>query len=411
MEYFKNFPYTEFSDNQCVNIMVRSKIKDYIKKNIFLYNDYYVEDYERADIIANTYYGNYKYTWLIFYANDIFDPIRDWFLSYSEFQSYLNFKYQETPWKPSTVYFVGNKVLYGSIAYNCIEQHISDSPIVGYYVSSNQFNRETQTWELNYLQNDYAFFYNILDRANGVWLQITNNDGVTLTVDGTLPSGCNRVEMYTPDKWTLLNGTGEPRPGFEVAHQTIHEFRDSHNLVVDFDSWYDDVFEDVINEMGYEQLTFKDLDRPSTLSPRRQYVQMIDQNENYYFIEMKFEYDYTEGKWYPSYFTTEDITTYLNKTQKQDGLVQDFTVRTKNVNDPPEWVKAGCVLDENVGWVDNSDPDNPIVVVPNTYSGKRTITKYQYEMDLNEKKRKIKLIDSRYVAQILQEFKQILKSY
>lgn len=396
MEYFKHFPKTEFSDNQCVNLTVRLRIKEYLKKNVYIYEQYALRDYERPDIIANTYYGNYKYTWVILYANDIFDPIRDWFLSYNEFYDYLDHKYQETPWKPSTTYYDGNKVLYGSSPYRCTGYHISDSPTPGFYLTSNQFKREFRTWESGYLVGHYAFFYNSLDKANGLWLKILNNDGVTMTVDGELPVGCDYIDTYNPTYWELYNN-GIPRPGFEVAHQTIHEFRDSHDLVVDFQTWYYDVLADIVNEGNYYQPDLFD-------TGSKQIVRMMDFNENYYFVEMRKLLDPDTGKYYP-YFYEEDITTHLSATAKTN-LIQDFTVRTKNYGDPPEWVKESCRLTDD-GWIDNISGE---VVVPNTFLGKRTITKFQHEIDTNENKRHIKLIDKRYLPQILREFKTLLGS-
>lgn len=93
MDYFKYFPTVEYGKSTVVNITARSKIKDYIKNNIYYYYPYALTDGERPDTFAERYYGSWKYAWLVLYANDIFDPIRDWVMTEREFNKFLNYKY------------------------------------------------------------------------------------------------------------------------------------------------------------------------------------------------------------------------------------------------------------------------------------------------------------------------------
>jgi len=93
MEHFRYFPQITYSDELAVNIMVRGVIRDYILENKVLYYEYTIPDGMRPDILASKYYGNSKYTWIIFYANNIIDPIEDWPLSSREFNSYILSKY------------------------------------------------------------------------------------------------------------------------------------------------------------------------------------------------------------------------------------------------------------------------------------------------------------------------------
>lgn len=60
-------------------------------------------------------------------------------------------------------------------------------------------------------------------------------------------------------------------------------------------------------------------------------------------------------------------------------------------------------------------PEKYVVVDETTYNAtspalKRLITKYDYEMELNEERGKIKLLDERYLADCLAEVKTVLKS-
>ena len=94
MEYFRYLPKIEYSDNITINITARAILKEQIRTNIDIYLPYLLSDHERPDTLAEAYYGNANWSWLIFYANDIIDPIRDWFKNETEFNIYLDRKYQ-----------------------------------------------------------------------------------------------------------------------------------------------------------------------------------------------------------------------------------------------------------------------------------------------------------------------------
>ena len=54
MEYFKYLPTIEYANNEAVNILARAKIRDYLKKNTYIYQPYIVKDFDRPDTLANT---------------------------------------------------------------------------------------------------------------------------------------------------------------------------------------------------------------------------------------------------------------------------------------------------------------------------------------------------------------------
>jgi hypothetical protein len=93
MKYFSYFPKIEYSGEVATNIMVRGKVRDILKENASLFYNYRLGEGERPDIISELVYGNSQYTWLIFYANDIFDPDHDWPLFDAQFLNYMREKY------------------------------------------------------------------------------------------------------------------------------------------------------------------------------------------------------------------------------------------------------------------------------------------------------------------------------
>lgn len=93
MRHFEYFPKIEYGDNLAVNITVRAKIRNAILQKTALYYKYKISEGDRPDILAKKYYGNYLYTWVIFYANDMFHPVLDWPMESSDFTNYLKSKY------------------------------------------------------------------------------------------------------------------------------------------------------------------------------------------------------------------------------------------------------------------------------------------------------------------------------
>ena len=93
MIHFEYYPSIEYSNNLAKNIMVRGKIRDAVLKNNVLYYKYTVEDHMKPEIISNKYYGSPNYVWVIFYTNNIFDPVQDWVRASREFDLYIEQKY------------------------------------------------------------------------------------------------------------------------------------------------------------------------------------------------------------------------------------------------------------------------------------------------------------------------------
>src|SRR5208282_3233474 len=57
------------------------------------YFKYAIKDNERADQIANDYYGSSFYDWLIYLINDIIDPYYDWPLNSANFNAMILERY------------------------------------------------------------------------------------------------------------------------------------------------------------------------------------------------------------------------------------------------------------------------------------------------------------------------------
>ena len=94
MKYFENFTVIEYEGRRIRDISRRSNFARAVSNNPFLYYPYTVTEGERAEDIANFYYGSVDYVWLVYMANNIIDPYHEWPMDPQTFNDYLVEKYQ-----------------------------------------------------------------------------------------------------------------------------------------------------------------------------------------------------------------------------------------------------------------------------------------------------------------------------
>lgn len=101
--YFKNFPkiYYDFDIKGDGNrqlfivtdITKNIRFKKEILSNITLYDYYDVRDGETPEIIAEKFYGNAQYHWIVMLANDRYDYINDFPMSTHTLEEHIKQKY------------------------------------------------------------------------------------------------------------------------------------------------------------------------------------------------------------------------------------------------------------------------------------------------------------------------------
>lgn len=101
--YFNNLPTIEYGKKIARNLITRPKIKEFILGNPNVIYDYVIKDGERPDTIANAYYGDSNFVWLIFLANNIVDPYYDWPLTQEQFKDFIIDKYGSVETAKSTI--------------------------------------------------------------------------------------------------------------------------------------------------------------------------------------------------------------------------------------------------------------------------------------------------------------------
>lgn len=91
--YFSFFPSLLYANTAASNLIAKVKFNEAVFKRAATYYPYTIVNNERADQIAESYYGDASYDWIIYLGNDIIDPLNEWPKSENTFNDFLALKY------------------------------------------------------------------------------------------------------------------------------------------------------------------------------------------------------------------------------------------------------------------------------------------------------------------------------
>jgi len=105
--YFPTTPHDLTNIGQTVeltNIIRRFKIKSTVLTDTRVYYDYEIQAGERPDTIADKFYNDSGYAWLILMFNEIVDPVFGWPIFNYDFEQYIKGKYGSIPAAKATTH-------------------------------------------------------------------------------------------------------------------------------------------------------------------------------------------------------------------------------------------------------------------------------------------------------------------
>ena len=97
--YFSYFPKTDHDltnigqSVKLTNILRRFKIPSELSDRSDVYYEYDIQDGDRPDTVAEKYYGDSKYSWLVLHFTSMKDVHFDWPLGTYDFEEYIKGKY------------------------------------------------------------------------------------------------------------------------------------------------------------------------------------------------------------------------------------------------------------------------------------------------------------------------------
>lgn len=93
------------------NIFVRIGIFADIKNNNGVYYPYLVQEGDTPEMIADKYYGDSQFHWVVLMMNDIVDPFYDWPLDSGPFNKYITTKYGSTDTAQSQIHHYEKQIV------------------------------------------------------------------------------------------------------------------------------------------------------------------------------------------------------------------------------------------------------------------------------------------------------------
>jgi hypothetical protein len=101
MKYFRTLPKVVYKDKTghatlLTNLLSRVKVIPTTLNNPLLYYTYDIKDSDTPEIIADKYYGDSYYYWVVLLVNEMQHPQWSWPLPYNVFQDYIAKKYANT---------------------------------------------------------------------------------------------------------------------------------------------------------------------------------------------------------------------------------------------------------------------------------------------------------------------------
>ncbi len=94
-KYFTNYPTIEYQGKKVRDLTKRSKARDDVLQDPYIFLPYTVREGEKPETIAQLYYGSVDDTWMVLLANNITDPYYEWPMDDEEFNQYFIDKYSE----------------------------------------------------------------------------------------------------------------------------------------------------------------------------------------------------------------------------------------------------------------------------------------------------------------------------
>ena len=93
MAVFDYYPKIQYNNVTATNLLSESEVMKKYLKDISLFFKYEIKEGERPDIVAYKFYEDPSLDWVIFLANGIVDPYKDWPMDSKQFISYIESKY------------------------------------------------------------------------------------------------------------------------------------------------------------------------------------------------------------------------------------------------------------------------------------------------------------------------------
>lgn len=91
--FFKYFPTLLYSNTVATNVIAKIRFEESVAKNLAVFLPYEIQEGQRPDQIAENYYNDPTYDWVIYLSNNITDPYHQWPKTQNIFENFIVAKF------------------------------------------------------------------------------------------------------------------------------------------------------------------------------------------------------------------------------------------------------------------------------------------------------------------------------
>jgi hypothetical protein len=416
---FSQFGVVYYNGVPVRNILTRIDFSDIVKKTGGVYHPYIVEDGERPDVIAYNYYGDSRYSWLVYMSNNIMDPYYEWPMTQHEFNRFITKKYgsREAALK-KILYWKDNWETDDRIidvaTYNSYATFIKKywSPVLGYNSSIVSYTRTptTNTIETNKL---LEITISPTISINGANYTVTDNlvsDNFSVgdlvgqyDTNGTLTASGEVTVIYDDYKFNVKHIQGDfiyySPPTTSVFANELFTWISTTPVTTGTTTTYQVVFRnDGTNNTSIEvgdKVTVTGI-TPTTFNTTA-IITADSYNEATNFWTLTLTYTINPG----TFVSLNNA--YVIQLIKRRSTIYNLSDKSKSVYPTVVRSIGNIFFDFPVNDYGYTDDVNSL-----TLQYFSPVFAYDYESDLNTQKRSIRLIDRAYVDQIERELSEIV---
>lgn len=189
--YFSKFGAISYNDALVSNIITSVRIKDIVLNNDTAFYPYVIKEGDRPDTIANDYYEDSRYAWVVLLSNKIIDPYYEWPLTTNNFQRFIIKKYGSITNAQSKIAFYRNNWYTDDSVITVSAYNALPVSLKKYWSAISNFNGTTVNYERK--KDDSVVETNQIVSVNmssttGFLLEenVTQRTSGTLTGQGTI---------------------------------------------------------------------------------------------------------------------------------------------------------------------------------------------------------------------------------
>jgi len=220
--FFKYFPTLFHSNTVATNIIARVRFEESVIKNLAVFLPYEIQEGQRADQIADQYYNDPTYDWVIYLSNNITDPLHQWPKTQDIFENFITAKY-------GSIANAQQQIAYYRVNYQTDDSVISTSAYEALGSSQKQYWAPILSYNnrvINYERKELTDVVetNKIVSLSGTFGSFVENDMIkqSASVMGTVSfaNSTNLVIKHVSGTWTA-NATVYHVTTNNVANATI----------------------------------------------------------------------------------------------------------------------------------------------------------------------------------------------